>query len=307
VGHQTGDDGAVIRLTDDLAMVQSTDFFLPIVDDPYDFGRIAAANAISDIYAMGAVPVMALAILGWPRAKLPMEAAGRVMAGGAEVCREAGIRIVGGHSIDDAEPKFGLVVSGTVHPDRVLRNSTGRAGDVLVLTKPLGSGALAQGVKKGVVDGAMADELVATMVHLNRGASEAAHEIGVHAATDVTGFSLLGHTLEMADGAGLAAELWLESIPVLPGARELIAQGIHPGATSRNLGHFQERIQWETRLEPHAPQLLADPQTSGGLLLAVAPDREEALISALRARGCLAHSGIGRLVEGEGIRVVARR
>jgi selenide,water dikinase len=307
VGHQTGDDAAVIRLTDELAMVQSTDFFLPIVDDPFDFGRIAAANAISDIYAMGAVPVMALAILGWPRSKLPMEAAGRVMAGGAEVCREAGIRIVGGHSIDDAEPKFGLVVSGTAHPDRVLRNSTGRAGDVLVLTKPLGSGALAQGVKKGAVEGQMADDLVATMVHLNRGASEAAHEVGVHAATDVTGFSLLGHTLEMADGAGLGAELWLDSIPVLPGARELIAQGIHPGATSRNLGHFQDRIEWAPRLDAHAPQLLADPQTSGGLLLAVPPEREETLISELRARGCLAYAGVGRLVEGEGLRVLARR
>ena len=192
MGHQTGDDAAVVRLTDDLAMVQSTDFFLPIVDDPFDFGRIAAANAISDVYAMGAKPLMALAILGWPRGQLPMEAAAKVMEGGAAICAEAGIRIVGGHSIDDAEPKFGLVVSGTVHPERVLQNSTGKAGDLLVLTKPIGVGALAQGLKKGLIERDLAEDLVSTMVHLNRGASEAAQAVGVHAATDVTGFSLLG-------------------------------------------------------------------------------------------------------------------
>ena len=297
----------MFALSDELALVQSTDFFLPIVDDPFDFGRIAAANAISDIYAMGASPIMALAILGWPKAKLSMEVAAQVMAGGAEICREAGIRIAGGHSIDDAEPKFGLVVSGTVHPKQMLQNSTGREGDLLVLTKPLGVGAVAQGVKKGVVDGALYTEMVSTMVHLNRGAAEAAREVGVNAATDVTGFSLLGHTLEMAEGAGLGADLWLESMPVLSGAKELIAQGIHPGATNRNLAHFNSKIHWAPKLEPNAPQLLADPQTSGGLLLAVSPDRVEALCEALRSRGCLSQAVIGRLVAGQGLRICASR
>jgi selenide,water dikinase len=307
VGTQTGDDAAVIRLRDDLAMVQSTDFFLPIVDDAYDFGRIAAANAISDIYAMGAEPIMALAILGWPRGKLPMEVAGQVMAGGAATCKEAGIEIVGGHSIDDAEPKFGLVVSGTVHPDRILCNSSGQEGDLLVLTKPLGVGALAQGVKKGMIDGALERDMVSTMVHLNRGAADAARAIGVHAATDVTGFSILGHCLEMSDGAGLGAQLWLDSIPVLDGALDLIEGGVHPGATSRNLAHYRERLTWQTGLAAHAPQLLADPQTSGGLLLAVAPDRAESLCDELRARGCLASAIVGRLVEGNGLHILAGR
>ena len=303
VGLQTGDDAAVFKIRDDLAMVQTTDFFLPIVDDPRDFGRIAAANAISDVYAMGAEPVMALALLGWPKAKLPMSVAAEVMAGGAEVCAEAGIQIVGGHSIDDAEPKFGLAVSGLIHPDEILRNSGGQVGDLLVLTKPIGVGALAQGVKKGCVSNAQRLQMIATMAHLNRDASVAARRVGVHAATDVTGFALLGHTFEMAEGSGCAAELWVSELPVLEGVHELLAQGVHPGATTRNLAHYGPHIDWAPGLEAQAGLLLADPQTSGGLLLAVAADRVNALREALDAEGALSNAVVGRLVEGQGIRV----
>ncbi len=306
VGLQTGDDAAVFKIRDDLAMVQTLDFFLPIVDDPRDFGRIAAANAISDVYAMGAEPALALAILGWPKAKLSMSVAAEVMAGGAEVCAEAGIRIVGGHSIDDAEPKFGLAVSGLVHPDQIMRNSGGREGDLLVLTKPLGVGALAQGVKKGAVTQDQRDQMVATMVHLNRGASAAAREVGVNGATDITGFSLLGHGLEMASGSGCGVELWVSEIPVLDGVRELLSKGIHPGATGRNLAHYGAQIEWGEGLEESAATLLADPQTSGGLLLAVDPERVGALREALQAHGVLACAVVGQLKAGRGIRVVAR-
>ncbi len=306
VGLQTGDDAAVFKIRDDLAMVQTTDFFLPIVDDPREFGRIAAANAISDVYAMGAEPVMALAILGWPRAKLPMSVAAEVMAGGAEVCTEAGIQIVGGHSIDDAEPKFGLVVSGLVHPDEILRNCGGEVGDLLVLTKPIGVGALAQGVKKGCVSEAHRLQMIATMAHLNRGASLAARRVGVHAATDVTGFSLLGHSFEMVQGSGCAAELWVSELPVLDGVRELLAQGVHPVATGRNLAHYGPHIHWASGLQEQAGSLLGDPQTSGGLLLAVPPGRVDALRAALDAEGTLSNAVVGRLVEGQGLRVTDR-
>ena len=307
VGLQTGDDAAVFKVRDDLAMVQTLDFFLPIVDEPRDFGRIAAANAISDVYAMGAEPALALAILGWPKAKIPMSVAAEVMAGGAEVCAEAGIRIVGGHSIDDAEPKFGLAVSGLVHPDEILRNSGGREGDLLVLTKPIGVGALAQGLKKGCVTEAQRAQMVATMVHLNRGAAAAAREVGVHGATDITGFSLLGHGLEMAMGSGCLVELWVSEVPVLDGVRELLSRGIHPGATSRNLAHYRGQIAWEEGQEEASSTLLADPQTSGGLLLAVAPERADALCEALEAHGVLASAVIGQLKKGQGLRVAAHR
>jgi selenide,water dikinase len=294
----------VYRLRDDLAVVLTLDFFMPIVDDPYDFGRIAAANAISDVYAMGAEPITALAILGYPVKKLPHEVATAIMAGGAEVCREAGIVIAGGHSIDDTEPKFGLAVTGVVHPDQVLRNDTGGEGDLLVLTKPLGVGAVAHGLKKGVVAEAVAAEAVRVMTALNRGASVAARRVGVSAATDVTGFALLGHALEMADGAGLAVELWVDALPVLDGVRDLLAAGIHAGATTRNLDACGPSTTWGDGVDEVDRKLVADPQTSGGLLLAVPPARVDALIAALSDEGTLAAAVVGRLVAGRGARVV---
>lgn len=291
------------RLRDDLAIVQTLDFFMPIVDDPYDFGRIAAANAISDVYAMGAEPVTALAILGVPIKVVGLDVAAEIMRGGTAVCAEAGIRIAGGHSIDDTEPKFGLSVTGVVHPDQILRNDTARAGDLLVLTKPLGTGALSHGLKKGRLTADEAVPAVACMVALNKGAAAAARTVGVQAATDVTGFSLLGHALEMADGAGLQVELWTSALPVLDGALALIADGCHPGATGRNLTEYSPRTQWGVDVTEVDRKLLADAQTSGGLLLAVAPDRVAALLAALAQERTLAASVVGRMGTGAGARI----
>jgi selenide, water dikinase len=300
VGYETGDDAAVVRLRDDLAVVQTLDFFMPIVDDPRTFGMIAAANAISDVYAMGAEPVVALAILGLPVKKLPLSVGGEIMAGGAEICRQAGIRIAGGHSIDDTEPKFGLSVTGVVHPDRIWRNSGGRAGDVLVLTKPLGVGSMGSGIKKGVLSEEQYRAFVRTTTFLNAAPAAAARRVGVNAATDITGFGLLGHTLEMAQGAGLAAELRMADLPVLPGARELMAQGVVPGATGRNLRHVGPHLRASGVSELEL-KLAADPQTSGGLLLAVPEENLAALLDACVEEGTLCAAPVGRLVEGEGI------
>ncbi len=275
---------------------------MPIVDDPYDFGRIAAANSLSDIYAMGGKPVCALAILGLPLAKLGVEVGAKIMAGGAAVCAEAGIQIVGGHSIDDAEPKFGLSVTGVVHPDKLWRNSGGQVGDVLVLTKALGSGTLTSGIKQGAVSAAVAANVIESMVSLNKAAADVAATVGVRAATDVTGFSLLGHAIEMAHGAGLGLEIDVSALPVLDGAWETLALGIAPGATGRNLAHFGASVEWAPSISDVQKQLLGDPQTSGGLLFAVAPEKAQFLVDGLRAAGVAAASMIGSLVA-EGFQV----
>jgi len=307
VGLGSSDDASVYAITDDIAVVQTIDFFLPIVDDAETFGRIAAANAISDVYAMGATPITALAVLGWPRSKLPVALAGEVMAGAAAICTEVGISICGGHSIDDAEPKFGLAVTGVAHPRDILRNDTGRAGDLLVLTKPLGVGALAQAVKKGRATAAQQAAATAVMVTLNRSAAEAARGRGVNAATDVTGFALLGHSREMARGAELGVTLWMDALPVLDGAREWIAAGVHPGATRRNLAHFGADVDWGPAVTEIDRKLLADPQTSGGLLLAVPPDDAEALCAALRAADTLSAAVVGQLTAERVVRVRAHK
>ncbi len=311
VGIETGDDAAVWRVAPDVAVVQTLDFFMPVVDDPYDFGRIAATNAISDVYAMGGTPTLALAIVGFPVKTLPPEVMSVILEGGARACADAGISIVGGHSIDDTEPKFGLSVTGVVHPDRIWKNCTGRAGDFLVLTKPIGVGTLASSVKNGRITPERYAELVRVTTFLNRVPAEAAHAVGVTAATDVTGFSLLGHTHEMAVGAGLAAELWMDAVPVIPGARDSLGEGTIPGATGRNLAHYGADTAWDESLDALDRQLLADPQTSGGLLFAVEPSRVDALVAELRARGALAASVVGRLLaRADGapvIRVLAAR
>jgi len=303
VGLETSDDAAVIELTPDLAIIHTTDFFMPIVDDPFDFGRIAAANALSDVYAMGGEPLSALALLGFPRDRMPLEAAAEIVRGGGEMCREAGIQITGGHSIDDAEPKFGLAVLGTVHPRQIWKNSNARPGDVLVLTKPIGIGALSSALKKGEISDEHTANLVRTMTFLNRAPARAGRRIGVQACTDVTGFSLIGHLLGMARGAGIGAEIWFDRVPVLPGARETIAKGITPGGTRRNLEHYTPEITWDGSFSDADKKLLADPQTSGGLLFAVAPDRERALVEALQQEAALAHAVVGRFVGGAGLRV----
>jgi len=301
VGNETGDDASVVQLSDDIAIVQSLDFFMPIVDDPETFGRIAATNSISDIYAMGATPVSALAILGFPVKKLPAEVARLIMLGGAKVCAEIGIPISGGHSIDDPEPKFGLSVTGVVHPDAFWRNSTGQVGDKLVLTKPLGSGALGSAVKGGRLGADHPDyqTLVNTMCTLNRSAAAAGRAVGVHAVTDVTGFGLLGHLTEMAVGSGLGARIWTQSLPVLPSARSMLAAGVQPGAIGRNLSFFA--CNFEDNVSDVDRALVADPQTSGGLLMAVSPKKVDALCAALRSEGALAASVVGELVSSPGL------
>lgn len=295
MGIETGDDAAVLRLSPDVAIVQTLDFFTPLVDDPRDFGRIAAANAVSDVYAMGGTPILALAIVGFPAKTLPLEVGADILAGGAEVCAEAGIPIAGGHSIDDVDIKFGLCVTGVVHPDRILRNSHARAGDWLVLTKPIGSGAMSSAIKAGTLPPEAAAAMVENAAFLNRVPAEAAQAVGLRAATDVTGFGLLGHLGAMAKEAGLTAELWLSEVPVLPAAREAIAAKHVPGATGRNLAYWFPETDWDPTLTLQDRQLLGDPQTSGGLLLAVPDEKLGALLGELRARGAKAAAVVGRM------------
>jgi selenide, water dikinase len=297
VGLHEPDDAGVYRVTSELALVQTVDFFTPIVDDPFAWGRIAATNALSDVYAMGGRPVSALNLVAWPR-DLDMAALGAVLAGGAAACEDAGVTIIGGHSIDDPEPKYGLAVTGLVHPDAVVRSRGARPGDVLVLTKPLGMGIVASGIKEGKTSEATADEAIRLMSTLNRGASEAMNEVGAAAATDVTGFGLMGHLLEML-GDHLHAELDFDMIPVLLEAIELARDGVAPGGSRRNLEAMGARVASDG-LDDARRQVLFDAQTSGGLLIAVAPGKEELLHAKLAENGVTGAATIGRLSEGDG-------
>jgi selenide,water dikinase len=300
VGPETRDDGGVYLLNETTALVLTTDFFTPVVDDARDFGRVAAANAISDIYACGAKPIIALNLVAFPSRELPMDLLGEILLGGASVAAEAGIPILGGHSIDDPEPKYGLVVVGTVHPDAVLKNSTGQPGDVLILTKPLGSGILTTAIKRQLASEAEIDEVTSLMATLNRAAGEvfAQHYTQVNALTDVTGFGLLGHLLEMLEGAGLGAEIQASAVPVLDSARRYAEQGVIPGGSKANLKAVAEQCDFDPDLPPLAAQILADAQTSGGLLAAVPEAHAEALLSELKAAGVPCAVRIGRLTAG---------
>jgi selenide, water dikinase len=297
VGLETGDDAAVYRTPSGEAIVATTDFFTPIVDDPYDFGRIAAANSLSDVWAMGGRPLFALSIVSFP-VKLGIEILGRIMDGAAAVAREAGIPILGGHSVDDPVPKFGLVAIGVVDEKRMTTNRGARPGDLLYLTKPLGSGAMTGAIKK---DGLSAEEIqavTAVMATLNRAASEAMLEAGAHAATDVTGYGLLGHLQKMMDGSGAAARIRVRDLPLIPGARRFYDAGQVPGGTRRNLDFFGERARFAPGLGEADRLLVADAQTNGGLLIAVGSDRSAALEDALVRRGVPVHR-IGEVVAGE--------
>jgi selenide, water dikinase len=278
VGIDGSDDAGVYRLSDELALVQTIDFFTPIVDEADDWGRIAVANALSDVYAMGGTPLTALQLVGWPRDVLPFELLGDVLVGAAEMLEAAGVTLVGGHSIDDPEPKFGLAVTGTVHPDRILTNGGGQPGDALVLTKPLGTGLIATAIKRGTCDPDVRDAAVAVMKGLNDLGSKAALTAGAAAMTDVTGFGLLGHLHEMLEGVG--AEIDPSVIPIIPGAAELAAQGIVPGGSKRNLAHAKEFTDFGAAGST-IETLLSDAQTSGGLLIAVASDRADDLVAEL--------------------------
>jgi len=298
VGTETSDDAAVWRLNDSQALVATTDFFMPMVDDPFDFGRIAATNALSDVYAMGAAPIFALAIVGMPIGKLSVERIGAILAGGAAVCAAAGIPIAGGHSIDSVEPIYGLVALGLAHPDRILTNNAARAGDVLILTKPLGVGIFSAAFKQDRLDDAGYLALIASTTQLNTVGQELPGLAGVHAVTDVTGFGLLGHTLEICRGSGLAAEIDADP-PVLPGAEALAREGVRTGASMRNWASYGEAVRPPPDgLDDWRRDILTDPQTSGGLLIAVDPAGAEAVLARLRERGFAAAAMVGRMTAG---------
>ncbi|MGV8928670.1 MAG: selenide, water dikinase SelD [Brevundimonas sp.] len=297
VGTETSDDAAVWRLNDQQALVATTDFFMPVVDDPFDFGRIAATNALSDVYAMGATPIFALALVGMPVNVLSTRTIGRILAGGASVCGEAGIPVAGGHSIDSVEPIYGLVALGLVDPDQVLTNRGARAGDVLILTKALGVGVLSAALKQERLDAAGYAALIASTTRLNTLGSTLAGRAGVHAVTDVTGFGLLGHALEMARGSGLTVELTLQP-PLLDGVEALALDGVRTGASGRNWDSYGAGVELPAGIEDWRRDLLTDPQTSGGLLIAVAADQAEALLTLARDQGFVRAAVVGRVLEG---------
>jgi selenide,water dikinase len=295
VGSDTLDDAAVYRLNDEIALVQTVDFFTPVVDDPYDFGRIAEANALSDVFAMGGRPLTALNIVAFPTGVLPLEILGRILQGGAETTRLASATIVGGHTIDDPEPKYGLAVTGLVKPGQEMTNAAATPDDLLVLTKPLGTGIIATAIKLGEAPPEVVATATASMACLNRDGAEVAREHGVRAATDITGFGLLGHLSEMCRASGVGLDLWFDRLPLLPGAGDLAKRGIAPGGTRRNLEFVEQWTAFAPAIEPWQRLLCADAQTSGGLVLCVPAARVEAVVRALESRSTPAAAVIGRI------------
>lgn len=295
VGSGTADDSAVYKLSNAVALVQSVDFFPPIVDDPYWFGAIAAANALSDIYAMGATPLIGLNIVCFPIG-LPKDVLASILRGGADKMTEAGAIIGGGHTIDDAEPKYGVSVTGLVRPGEQITNSGARAGDKLVLTKAIGTGIITTALKAGKSDADTEGRVVKLMAELNKGASEAMVGVGVNACTDITGFGLLGHLREMVQGSGVGARINAEDVPIIVGARELAEAGIAPGGTQRNLASLKDNVAWEGELSEAMQVLLADAQTSGGLLISAAEEKVGDLMGALEEHGVVGARVIGEVV-----------
>ena len=304
VGIETSDDAAVYQLNEEQALVATTDFFMPIVDDPYDFGRIAATNAISDVYAMGGRPIMALALVGMPIAVLSATTIGRILEGGASVCRQAGIPIAGGHTIDSVEPIYGLVALGLVHPSRVKRNADAKVGDVLVLGKALGVGVMSAALKKGRLDDASYQRMLETTTLLNTPGPELAALDGVHALTDVTGFGLAGHALEIARGSRCGIEIDWAAVPLLEGVRSLASEGLITGASGRNWSAYGAEITLSASLPTETQALLSDPQTSGGLLVSCSPETADRVLDVFARHGFGAAAVIGRLVApADGVRL----
>ena len=297
VGSSTGDDAAVYRLDEKTGLVLTVDFFTPITDDPYEFGSVAAANSLSDVYAMGGRPLVALNVVGFPAA-LAGEMLGDVLRGGYDKAAEANCLIVGGHTVDDNEPKYGLSVVGLVEPGRHVTNAGARPGDVLVLTKPLGTGIVTTGCKAGVAPPESVETAVETMATLNRAASEAMMEVAVNACTDVTGFGLMGHLTGMLRASGVGAEITASAAPVLPGVDQLLAQGVAPGGTHRNMAGVEECVDWDDAVNDNDRLLLCDAQTSGGLLISVPEAKLPQLLSALDQRGVETRAVVGRIHDG---------
>jgi selenide,water dikinase len=305
VGIETADDAAVYKLNDEQALIATTDFFMPIVDDPYDFGRIAATNAISDVYAMGGTPIMALALVGMPINQLPVEVIGKIIQGGESICAEAGIPIAGGHTIDSVEPIYGLVVLGLVHPSKVKRNADAKAGDKLILGKPLGVGILSAALKKDALDAAGYAAMIENTTKLNKPGKALSELSGVHALTDVTGFGLLGHLLELSRGAGLTARLSMAQIPLLPNVQLLAERGFITGASGRNWAGYGHDVALADAITPVQQMLLTDPQTSGGLLVSCDPAAVDEVLALFRREGFAHAAVIGEMAAGPAIIEVA--
>ena len=304
VGAETGDDAAVYRINDETALIVTVDFFPPITDDPYEYGAIAAANSLSDVYAMGGKPLIALNVVGFP-ASLDMAILGRILQGGYAKAAEAECFIVGGHTVDDPEPKYGLSVIGIVEPGKQVSNAGAKPGDVLILSKPIGTGIITTAGKQGVADPDVMARAVETMAALNRPAAEAMMKVGVNSATDITGFGLLGHLKSMVRGSGVAAEITLTGVPVLPGVRQLLANGIAPGGTHRNVSSVADVVTWGDGLTEEDKLLLCDAQTSGGLLISVPAEKQQDLIDALRAEGAQSSAVVGRITHGPAGTIIA--
>jgi selenide,water dikinase len=298
VGFHSGDDAAVVRLDDGRLLVQTVDFFTPVVDDPYQFGQISAANSLSDIYAMGGKPLFALNIVGFPIKELPHEILTEILQGGAAKAREAGISIIGGHSVDDKEPKYGLVVTGEVSEERLITNKGGQPGDALVLTKPLGTGMIATAIKRGVAPAEAVQAAVTSMITLNKQAAAIMGELTVHAATDISGFGLLGHLLELCRASQVSARIDFAALPFLPAVAELAREGIIPGGTRRNLKFVAEHTKFADSLTEVEHLMAADAQTSGGLLIALPPEEAERFLTAFNRDAPFPAVVIGHLTTG---------
>jgi selenium donor protein len=296
VDASTNDDAAVYKLTDDLAVVQTVDFFTPIVDDPYWFGAISTANSLSDIYAMGAEPIFGLSIVGFPSNRLPLSVLEDILKGAQDKAKEAGIAILGGHTVEDNEPKYGMAVTGLVHPEKILRNSTAKPGDALILTKPLGMGILTTALKQGIVDPGTEKKIIQIMASLNKKAAEVMGEYPVNACTDITGFGLLGHLHEMTLGSGVNARIKLEDVPILREARGFAEMGIIPGGTVNNLSFVEPHVSFDEKISHIDQILLADAQTSGGLLISLPSQEVLEFLARLRSQGVQA-SKIGEMTE----------
>ena len=306
VGSATADDAAVYRLTDEIALVLTTDFFTPIVDDPYDFGAVAAANALSDVYAMGGKPLTALNLVGFPDTEIDGSVLAEILRGGAEKAREAGIDLVGGHTIKTDEPIYGLAVTGTVHPQRIISNAGGKPGDVLVLTKPLGVGIISTAAKNDQDPRGAITEAIRLMATLNRAAAEAMISVGVNAATDITGFGLLGHLRNIAMGSGCSATVWIDGLPVIPAAWEYVRAGVAPGGTHANWRFLGEWTAYEEGVDKPSQLVVCDAQTSGGMLIALPEAKVERLLTELRDRGTPCAAVVGRLEAGPAGRMTVK-
>jgi len=306
IGFNSIDDAGVYKLTDDLALVQTVDFFPPIVDDPYDFGAVACANSLSDVYAMGGKPISALNLVGFPSNKLPLKVLEEILKGGADKAKEAGVSIIGGHTIKTKEPLYGLSVTGVVHPQKIIKNSGAEKGDLLILTKPLGSGIITTALKQGKTNEELEDKVTGIMAALNKSACEAMVEVGIKAATDITGFGLLGHLWEVCSSSGVGAEIYLSRIPTIKEVWDLAAQKFVPGGTLANLKFSEDKVVWEERIDQVAKFVLADAQTSGGLLIFCPQEKKDKLLELLKNKKVLASNVIGETVEDKRCKIKVR-